>query len=351
MTTRIAINGFGRIGRNVLRAFIETTNHTNDITKGIAKDIDIVAVNATASVADCAHLLRYDSIHGRLAETITVKGEGLAIGGRGDSGKVIPFTSSRVIADLDWAAHKADIVLECTGAFNTREAAAAHLQQGAKRVLVSAPCKEADFTAVYGVNHQHLKPAHTIVSNASCTTNCFAPLAQVLDEAVGIEVGFMTTIHSYTSDQRILDNRHKDLYRGRGAATNIVPTTTGAARAVEMVLPQLKGRLDGVAMRVPTPNVSVVDFTFTSRQPTSSQALNAALQKAAKTTALNGVLAVTDEPLVSSDFNHDPHSAVVHLDQTRVVGERFCRTLAWYDNEWGFCMRMLDMAQVMGQQL
>ena len=345
MTTRIAINGFGRIGRNVLRAFIETTNSAS---KDIGKDIDIVAVNATAPVADCAHLLRYDSIHGRLSQPIAVKGTGLAIG---NGGKVIPFTNTRTIADLDWAAHKTDIVLECTGAFNTRKAAAAHLKQGAKRVLVSAPCKKADFTAVYGVNHQHLKPAHAIVSNASCTTNCFAPLAKVLDEAVGIETGFMTTIHSYTSDQRILDNRHKDLYRGRGAATNIVPTTTGAARAVEMVLPQLKGRLDGVAMRVPTPNVSVVDFTFTASHPTNSQALNAALQEAAKTPDLNGVLATTDEPLVSSDFNHDPHSAVVHLDQTRVVGERFCRTLAWYDNEWGFCMRMLDMAQVMGQQL
>ena len=331
--TRIAINGFGRIGRHVLRALIEQPRD----------DIEVVAVNATAALDACAHLLRYDSVHGRLDKPIGISDNGMDIGTA-----VIPFTSSRDIGGLDWNKYKVDIVLECTGAFNNREASAQHLTQGAKRVLVSAPCKQADMTVVYGVNHRQLTPDQHVVSNASCTTNCFAPLAKVLHQTVGIETGFMTTIHSYTTDQRLLDNRHKDWYRARAAAGNIVPTSTGAAKAVEMVLPELSGRLDGVALRVPTPNVSAVDFTFTASQPTSVAAINQALQQAASSPDLHNVLAVTQEPLVSSDLNHTDQSSIVAQDQTRVVNQTFCRSLAWYDNEWAFCLRMLDIAAVMG---
>lgn len=333
MTTRVAINGFGRIGRNVLRALMESGR----------SDLKVVAINTAGTPASNAHLLRYDSVHGRLAQPIAVSDSGIDIG----SGE-IPFSSEFDIAKLDWQQHKVDIVLECTGAFTNREAAAAHLAQGAKRVLVSAPCKEADLTVVYGVNHKKLTPQHTVVSNASCTTNCLAPLAKVFNETVGIEVGFMTTTHSYTSDQRVQDSDHKDLYRARAAASNMIPTTTGAAQAVEKVLPELAGRLDGVAMRVPTPNVSAIDFTFTAKQATSVDALNDAVRKASASKDLQGVLTFTDEPLVSSDLNHNAYSAVAHLDQTRVINKTFCRSLAWYDNEWGFCMRMLDVTAYMG---
>ncbi len=335
MALRLAINGFGRIGRNVLRAVIEQ-NRT---------DVEVVAINISGSLETNAHLLRYDSVHGRLNSPVTIAGDTMDVGFG-----PMRITSSRKIEDLDWAAVGADIVLECTGAFNSRDAAIAHTAVGAKKVLISAPAKAADMTVVYGVNDGDLTKDHIVVSNASCTTNCLAPVAAVLHQNIGIEQGFMTTIHSYTGDQRILDNNHKDPYRGRAAALSMVPTTTGAAKAVGLVLPELNGRLDGVAMRVPTPNVSAVDFKFMASRDTSVDEINAAFTAAANG-KLSGVLGVTDEPLVSIDLNHDSHSAIVPLDQTKVMGQRFCRVMAWYDNEWGFSVRMLDTAAVMGQSL
>jgi glyceraldehyde 3-phosphate dehydrogenase len=335
MALRLAINGFGRIGRNVMRAVIEQ-NRT---------DVEVVAINISGSLETNAHLLRYDSVHGRLNSPVLVDGDTMNVGFG-----PMRITSSRNIEDLDWTAIGADIVLECTGAFNSRDAAIKHTAVGAKKVLISAPAKAADMTVVYGVNETELTKDHIVVSNASCTTNCLAPVAAVLHQNIGIEQGFMTTIHSYTGDQRILDNNHKDPYRGRAAALSMVPTTTGAAKAVGLVLPELNGRLDGVAMRVPTPNVSAVDFKFMASRDTSVDEINAAF-KTASAGKLNGVLGVTDEPLVSVDLNHDPHSAVVPLDQTKVMGQRFCRVLAWYDNEWGFSVRMLDTAAVMGKSL
>ena len=335
MTTRIAINGFGRIGRLVMRSVIETGR----------TDVEIVSINSSGDAKSNAHLLRYDTVHGRLNQDITVDGETMDYG----RGK-IRFSSERDPKLIPWQDLDVDIVMECTGVFNDRDKAAAHLENNAKRVLVSAPAKNADLTVVYGINHDQLTADHHVVSNASCTTNCLAPVAAVLDEAFGIKSGFMTTIHSYTGDQPTLDKNHKDLYRARAAAANMIPTTTGAAKAVALVLPQLKGKLDGVAIRVPTANVSAVDLTFQAEKDISVDAINDAVRNAADG-PLKGVLGYTDEQLVSSDFNHDPHSSIVHTDQTKVMDGGFCRVLAWYDNEWGFSMRMVDNAVAMGKLL
>ena len=333
MTLRVAINGFGRIGRTVLRSILEENRD----------DVEVVAINGTAPVETLAHLLKYDSVHGRYRGEVTT-GENMIDAGHGP----MTITSSRDPADLPWGEMGIDLVFECTGAFNDRDKAAAHLASGARRVLISAPAKNVDNTVVYGVNDASLTADHVIVSNASCTTNCLAPLAKVLHEGIGIEQGFMTTIHSYTTDQRILDNTHKDLYRSRSAGMNLVPTTTGAAKAVGMVMPELEGRLDGVAMRVPTPNVSVVDLKFMPSRPTTADEINA-LMKTAADGPLRGILGYTDEKLVSSDFVHDPHSSIFHADQTKVMSGGLCRVMSWYDNEWGFSCRMVDTAVAMGK--
>ncbi|SEN39514.1 glyceraldehyde-3-phosphate dehydrogenase (NAD+) [Roseovarius tolerans] len=333
MALRLAINGFGRIGRNVLRALVATGRH----------DIEIVAINDLGPVETNAHLLEFDSVHGRFPGSVTTTEDSIDVGGG-----PIRVTALRDPAELPWG--DIDVVLECTGLFTDRDKAAAHLANGAKRVLVSAPSKGADRTVVYGVNHNDLTAQDVIVSNASCTTNCLAPVAKVLHESMGITRGFMTTVHSYTGDQPTLDTMHKDLYRARAAGLNIIPTTTGAARAVGLVLPALDGRLDGTAIRVPTPNVSVVDLTFEAARDTDVDEINAAMQAAANG-ALNRVLDVTRRELVSSDFNHNPHSSIFAVDQTRVMDARMCRVLAWYDNEWGFSNRMLDVAGEMGKHL
>jgi glyceraldehyde 3-phosphate dehydrogenase len=333
MAVRVAINGFGRIGRLVLRAVIESGR----------KDIEVVAVNDLGPVETNAHLLRYDSVHGRFPGEVRVSGDTIDVG-RGS----IKVTAERDPAKLPHKDLRVDIALECTGIFTSKEKASAHLAAGAKRVLISAPANDADLTVVYGVNHEKLAGGHKVVSNASCTTNCLAPVAAVLHEAIGIDKGFMTTIHSYTGDQPTLDTLHKDLYRARGAAINIIPTSTGAAKAVGLVLPELNGKLDGVAIRVPTPNVSVVDFKFVAKRATSKDEINAAI-RAAAAQKLKGILGYTDAPLVSSDFNHDPHSSVFHMDQTKVMEGTFCRVMAWYDNEWGFSSRMADTAVAMGK--
>lgn len=328
MAVRVAINGFGRIGRNVLRAIIE----------GGRTDIDVVAINDLGPVETNAHLLRYDSVHGRFPHEVTVSGDTIDAG-RGP----IKVTAVRDPKELPWKELNIDIAMECTGIFTSREKAAAHLDAGAKRVIVSAPSAGADLTVVYGVNHDKLTKDHKVISNASCTTNCLAPVAHVLNEVIGIEKGFMTTIHSYTGDQPTLDTLHKDLYRARAAALSMIPTSTGAAKAVGLVLPELKGLLDGVAIRVPTPNVSVVDFTFIAKRSTTVEEINDAI-RAASNGRLKGILGYTDEKLVSHDFNHDSHSSVFHTEQTRVMDDTFCRILSWYDNEWGFSNRMGDTA-------
>ncbi|WP_027553733.1 type I glyceraldehyde-3-phosphate dehydrogenase [Bradyrhizobium sp. Cp5.3] len=333
MSLRVAINGFGRIGRNVLRAIAESRRN----------DIEVVAINDLGPVETNAHLLRFDSVHGRFPGEVRVDGDTIDIGGG-----PIKVTAIKDPAQLPHRALGVDIVLECTGLFTSREKAAAHLQAGAKRVLVSAPASEVDLTVVFGVNHLKLTGDHIVVSNASCSTNCLAPLAQVLDEAVGIEKGFMTTIHSYTGDQPTLDTFHKDLYRARAAALSMIPTSTGAAKAVGLVLPELKGKLDGVAIRVPTPNVSVVDFKFVARRATSAKEINDAVQAAANG-RLKDILGATDAPNVSTDFNHDPRSSIVHLDQTKVMDGNLVRVMSWYDNEWGFSNRMADTAAAMGR--
>jgi glyceraldehyde 3-phosphate dehydrogenase (phosphorylating) len=333
MALKVAINGFGRIGRNVLRAIVEAKR----------TDIEIVAINDLGPVETNVHLLRFDSVHGRFPGDVTVAGDTIDVG----TGP-IKVTAIKSPAELPHAALGVDIALECTGIFTSREKAAAHLQAGAKRVLVSAPSDGADLTVVYGVNHDKLSKDHTVVSNASCTTNCLAPVAQTLNELVGIEKGFMTTIHAYTGDQPTLDTVHKDLYRGRAAALSMIPTSTGAAKAVGLVLPELNGRLDGTSIRVPVPNVSVIDFKFVSRNETTKDEINTAVKNAANG-ALKGILGVTDQPNVSSDFNHDAHSAIFHLDQTKVMDGRLVRVLAWYDNEWGFSNRMADTAVAMGK--
>jgi glyceraldehyde 3-phosphate dehydrogenase len=326
MAVRVAINGFGRIGRNILRAIIESGR----------TDIEVVAINDLGPVETNAHLIRFDSVHGRFPGTVTVEGDTIDVG-RGP----IKVTAVRNPAELPHAAMGVDIVLECTGIFTARDKAAAHLQAGAKKVLVSAPSEGADLTVVYGVNDHKLGKEHIVVSNASCTTNCVTPLAYVLNEVVGIEKGMMTTIHSYTGDQPTLDTMHKDLYRARAAALSMIPTSTGAAKAVGLVLPELKGKLDGTSIRVPTPNVSVVDFKFVAKRDTSIQEVNDAI-KAASNGKLKGILGYTDEPLVSRDFNHDSHSSIFATDQTKVLEGKFVRVLSWYDNEWGFSNRMAD---------
>lgn len=331
MTVKVAINGFGRIGRNVLRAIVESGR----------KDIEVVAINDLGPVETNAHLLRFDSVHGRFPHDVKVNGNSIDVG----TGP-IEVTAIRDPKELPW--QNVDIAMECTGIFTDREKAALHLANGSKRVLVSAPATNADNTIVYGVNQDTLKADQLVVSNASCTTNCLAPVAAVLDEAIGIKTGFMTTIHSYTGDQPTLDTMHKDLYRARAAALSMIPTSTGAAKAVGLVLPQLKGKLDGVSIRVPTPNVSVVDLTFEAARETTVEEINAAII-AASNGKLKGVLGFTDQPNVSIDFNHDSHSSIFALDQTKVLGGTFVRILSWYDNEWGFSNRMSDTAVAMGK--
>ncbi len=331
MAVKVAINGFGRIGRNVLRGIIESGR----------TDIEVVAINDLGPVETNAHLLRYDSVHGRFPHEVKTTEDTIDVG-RGP----IRVTAIRDPKELPWS--DVDVALECTGIFVSHENAAMHLENGSKRVLVSAPCSGAEKTIVYGVNHETLTAEDKVVSNASCTTNCLSPVAKVLNDAIGIDKGFMTTIHSYTGDQPTLDTMHKDLYRARAAALSMIPTSTGAAKAVGLVLPELNGKLDGVAIRVPTPNVSVVDLTFNAARETSVEEINQLIRDAANG-PLKGILGYTDEQLVSSDFNHDPHSSVFHTDQTKVMDGTMCRILTWYDNEWGFSNRMADTAVAMGK--
>ncbi len=333
MAIRVAINGFGRIGRNVLRAIAEAGRD----------DIQVVAINDLGPVETNAHLLRFDSVHGRFPGEVKVSGETIDIGAG-----PIAITAIRDPKELPHKEFEVDIALECTGIFATKEKASAHLDAGAKRVLISAPASGADLTVVYGVNHDKLEASHTVVSNASCTTNCLAPVAMVLNDAVGIEQGFMTTIHAYTGDQPTLDTMHSDLYRGRAAGLSMIPTSTGAAKAVGLVLPELNGKLDGVSIRVPTPNVSVIDLKFIAKRKTSVEEINEAMSRAAAQ-QLKGILGTTDQPNVSMDFNHDPRSSIFHLDQTKVMDGTLVRVMSWYDNEWGFSNRMSDTAVAMGK--
>src|SRR6478736_3486905 len=332
MAVRVAINGFGRIGRNVLRAIMESGR----------KDIEVVSINDLGPVETNAHLFRFDSVHGRFNGEVKVDGDTIDVG----RGKM-KVTAERDPSKLPHKAMGVEIALECTGIFTSKKTASAHLDAGARRVLVSAPADNADLTVVYGVNHDKLTKDHLVVSNASCTTNCLAPVAKVLNDAVGIDKGFMTTIHAYTGDQPTLDTMHKDLYRARAAAMSMIPTSTGAAKAIGLVIPELKGKLDGTSIRVPTPNVSVVDFKFISKRKTTVEKVNEAIIKASKRGPLKGILAVTDQPNVSIDFNHDPASSTFALDQTKVLDDKFVRILAWYDNEWGFSNRMSDTAVAM----
>ena len=335
MAVRVAINGFGRIGRNILRAIIESGR----------TDIEVVAINDLGPVETNAHLLRFDSVHGRFPHTVTVSGDTIDVG-RGP----IKVTAERDPANLPHAAMGIDIALECTGIFTSKEKASAHLKAGAKKVIISAPGDGADKTIVFGINHQSLTKDDVVISNASCTTNCLAPLAYVLHKEFGIEKGMMTTIHSYTGDQPTLDTMHKDLYRGRAAALSQIPTSTGAAKAIGLVLPELKGKLDGVSVRVPTPNVSCVDFKFIAKRDVTAEEINAAVRKYADG-ELKGVLGYTTQPNVSIDFKHDPHSSTMALDQTKVMGGNFVSVLSWYDNEWGFSNRMADTAVALSKTL
>ena len=335
MAVRVAINGFGRIGRNVLRCIVESGR----------KDIEVVAINDLGPVETNAHLMRYDSVHGRFPGTVTVSGDTIDVG----TGP-IKVTAIRNPAELPHRDLNVEIALECTGIFTSKEKASAHLQAGAKRVLVSAPGDKADLTVVFGVNHERLTKEHVVVSNASCTTNCLAPIAKVLNDAIGIERGFMTTIHSYTGDQPTLDTMHRDLYRARAAAMSMIPTTTGAARAVGLVLPELAGKLDGSSIRVPTPNVSVVDFKFVAKRKTDTSEVKEAVRRAASQ-ELKGILGFTEDANVSVDFNGDSHSSIVAMDQVKVIEGTFVRVLSWYDNEWGFSSRMVDTAVAMGKVL
>ncbi|MEA3262061.1 MAG: type I glyceraldehyde-3-phosphate dehydrogenase [Pseudomonadota bacterium] len=335
MAIKVAINGFGRIGRNVARAIIERGDH----------DLELVSINDLASPKANAMLFQRDSVHGAFAGTVEVDGNDLVI-----NGKRIHVTAERDPANLPHGAQGIDIVLECTGFFTDRASCEKHLAAGAKKVLISAPGKNVDLTVVFGVNHDKLEAAHTIVSNASCTTNCLAPFAKVLNDAIGIERGLMTTVHAYTNDQKILDQIHEDPRRARAAAMSMIPTTTGAARAVGEVLPELKGKLDGSAIRVPTPNVSVVDLTFQPRRDTTKDEVNALL-KAAAEGPLKGVLGYSDEPLVSIDYNHCPNSSTIDSLETAVIDGKLVRVLSWYDNEWGFSNRMVDTAGAMGKLL
>ena len=335
MSVRVSINGFGRIGRNILRAIIESGRD----------DIKVVGINDLGPVETNAHLLRYDTVHGKFPADVKVSGDNIDVG-KGP----IKVTSVRDPKDLPWKQLDVDIAMECTGIFASREKASMHLEAGAKRVLVSAPASGADLTVVYGVNHNKLTKDHLVVSNASCTTNCLAPIAMVINQEVGISQGFMTTIHSYTGDQPTLDTMHSDMYRARAAAGNMIPTSTGAAKAVGLVLPDLNGKLDGVSMRVPTQNVSVVDFKFNAGKSTSVDEINKLIKKASNG-ELKNILGYTDEPLVSSDFNHDSRSSIFHMDQTKVMDGSFVRVLSWYDNEWGFSNRMLDTAVAMSKTI
>ncbi|WP_147104224.1 type I glyceraldehyde-3-phosphate dehydrogenase [Tateyamaria sp. syn59] len=334
MAIKVAINGFGRIGRNVLRAIVESGR----------TDVEVVAINDLGPVETNAHLLQYDSVHGRFPAKVTVSGDSIDVG-HGP----IKVTAERNPADLPWS--DVDIVMECTGIFTSKEACQAHLENGSSRVLISAPGKDADKTIVYGVNHDALTGDDVIVSNASCTTNCLTPVAKVLHDQFGIKRGFMTTVHSYTGDQPTLDTMHKDLYRARAAAMSMIPTSTGAAKAVGLVMPELNGKLDGVAIRVPTPNVSCVDLTVEVDGDVTADQINAAMTAAAASGPLKGVLGVTDAKLVSMDFNHDPHSSIFATDQTKVMDGNMVRILSWYDNEWGFSNRMADTAVEMGKYL
>ena len=331
MAVRVAINGFGRIGRLVMRAIIESRRN----------DMQVVGINDLGPVETNVHLLKYDSIHGRLDIDVKVDGDIMDVG----QGPV-KVTAERDPGKLPWKDLGVDVTLECTGLFTDRQSAAQHLTAGAGKVLISAPAKEVDLTVVFGVNHHKLTQDHTVVSNASCTTNCLAPVADVLNRAVGIEKGFMTTIHAYTGDQRMVDTLHSDLRRARAAAMSMIPTSTGAARAVGLVLPELDGKLDGTAVRVPTANVSMIDLTFVAGRPTSVEEVNNAIVEAARG-RLKGVLGTVDEPLVSVDFNHDPLSSIFDLSQTQVLAGDFVRVLSWYDNEWGFSNRMADTAVAM----
>ncbi|AIL12903.1 glyceraldehyde-3-phosphate dehydrogenase [Candidatus Paracaedimonas acanthamoebae] len=335
MALRVAINGFGRIGRLVFRAIVE--NHRSDL--------EVVAINDLADIESNAYLLRYDSVHGRFPYEVKTSSTGINVG----------FGEVKILAQADpenlpWKDLNIDIVLECSGRFTEKSKAEKHLRAGAKRVLISAPADGADLTVVYGVNHDKLSKEHIVVSNASCTTNCLAPVAYVLQKAIGIERGYMTTIHAYTGDQRLVDTFHSDPRRSRASALSMIPTSTGAAKAVGLVLPELKGKLDGTAIRVPTPNVSLIDFKFDAKKETTAAEINAAIEKASHTD-LKGILGVVNEPLVSIDFNHNPLSSSFDLTQTQVIEGRFCRVLSWYDNEWGFSNRMADTAKAMGKFL
>ena len=335
MSVKVAINGFGRIGRNILRSIIENKNH----------NIKVVGINDLGPIETNAHLLKYDSVHGILNRDVIINGSDLDVG----TGP-IKVTSERNPENLPWKELDVDVVLECTGIFTSKEKAQQHITAGAKKVLISAPASGVDLTVVYGVNHKKISSEHQILSNASCTTNCLAPLAYVLNKSIGIENGFMTTIHSYTGDQPTLDTMHSDLYRARAAAANMIPTSTGAAKAVGLVLPELDGKLDGVAIRVPTQNVSVVDFKFNSKKETSIEEINEAI-KIASENELKNILSFNDKKLVSSDFNHNPSSSIFHSDQTKVMNKKFVRVLSWYDNEWGFSNRMCDTALEIGKYI
>ncbi len=333
MTTKIAINGFGRIGRLVLRSIVESGRN----------DVSVVAINDLATAEANAHLLKYDTVHGRFDGDIKVNGTKLIVNGR-----EIEMTQVKDPTQLPWGKLGVDITMECTGIFTKKDDALKHIAAGSRKVLISAPATDEDLTVVYGVNHDQLKASHTVVSNASCTTNCLAPVAYTLHKAIGIKHGFMTTIHSYTGDQNTVDTMHKDLHRARAAACNMIPTSTGAAKAVGKVLPELKGKLDGTSIRVPTPNVSVVDFKFTANRATSVEEVNKAIMDAANG-PLKGILGYYTEPLVSSDFNHDPHSSIFALNETKVIDGTFVRVMSWYDNEWGFSNRMSDTAVAMAK--
>lgn len=333
MAINVAINGFGRIGRLVLRGIIESGR----------KDINVVAINDLGTIEANAHMLQYDSIHGPLKANVKATKTGISI-----NGKVIKVISERDPAALPWAKMNVDVAMECTGLCTSHETASKHIEAGAKRVLVSAPASGADLTVVYGVNHKKLRKSHKVVSNASCTTNCLAPVAQVLDKTCGIARGYMTTVHAFTGDQRTVDTLHSDPRRARAASLSMIPTSTGAAKAVGLVLPELAGKLDGTAVRVPTPNVSMIDLVFEAKKKTTVDEINAAISKAANG-PLKGVLGICDAPLVSIDFNHNPASSTFDLTQTQIVDGKLVRVLSWYDNEWGFANRMSDTAVAMGK--
>jgi glyceraldehyde 3-phosphate dehydrogenase len=333
MAVRVAINGFGRIGRLVLRAAYEHQN----------SNIEVVGINDLGPVATNAHLLKYDSVHGRFPGEVTTGDNWMDIG----HGK-IRVTAERDPAKLPWKELGVDVALECTGIFTKRDQAAKHLEAGAKKVIISAPADGADFTVVMGVNHDDLRPEHRVISNASCTTNCLAPVAYVLHQGIGIERGYMTTIHSYTGDQNTVDTLHSDLRRARAAALSLIPTSTGAARAVGLVLPALKGKLDGTAIRVPTANVSLIDFKFDAARATTAEEVNTLMEEAAKSNRLRGIIGINKAPTVSVDFNHDPHSTTFDVTQTQVLDKTFVRVLSWYDNEWGFSNRMVEVAAHFG---